>query len=216
MNKGLFIVFEGLDGSGTSTQANLLCTSLANLGQKTHLTSEPSSGPIGTLIRQSFKGRVKLSKGNNPITNRNLFDEQMAYLFAADRHDHLFNDVDGVFALIEDNRIVVSTRYFFSSLAYHSHNDDDFEWIKELNKSFPNPDLVVYFKGDVGVSLNRMESRAFKDEYENKEKLELVYKNYEKIFFNYEGKILIVDALETIDKIHNKIFNVVRDMLEDN
>ncbi|MEN8635309.1 dTMP kinase [Pseudoalteromonas distincta] len=213
MNKGLFIVFEGLDGSGTSTQANLLLSSLNKLGLQSHLTSEPSSGPIGTFIRQSFKGRVNLSKGISPVTGNDLFDEQMAYLFAADRHDHLFNQVDGVFKLVKESRIVVSTRYFFSSLAYHTHNEYDMARVKDLNKAFPNPDLVVYFKGNVDVSLNRMESRAFKDEYENREKLELVYKNYEKIFKEYKGKLLTVNALNSVEEIHNEILEFVLEMI---
>lgn len=209
MKKGLFVVFEGLDGSGTSTQANLLINSLRSKGFNPHLTSEPSSGPIGTFIRQAFKGRINLSKGLNPITRKDLFDEQMSYLFIADRHDHLYNDVDGVVKLTSEGRIVVSTRYFFSSLAYHSHSPEEMSRIKELNKSFPNPDLVVYFKGDVDVSMSRMANRAFKDEYENKEKLKLVYNNYEHIFSNYGGELLCINALDSVETIHSQIFKKV-------
>jgi dTMP kinase len=213
MSKGLFVVFEGLDGSGTSTQASLLFNSLNELGFKAHLTSEPSSGPIGTFIRQSFKGRVNLSKGVSPITGNELFDEQMAYLFAADRHDHLFNQIDGVFKLVNEDRVVISTRYFFSSLAYHAHSEAELLRVKELNKDFPNPDLVVYFKGSVEVSLDRMRSRAFKDEYENRSKLEQVHDNYEKIFSNYNGNLLTINALDSIDNIHSKILSAVKSLI---
>ncbi|MFP3624487.1 dTMP kinase, partial [Burkholderia sp. SIMBA_051] len=74
--KGLFIVFEGIDGSGTTTQSNLLHQHFLNENKICYTTCEPSDGPVGNLIRQAFKGRVSLSKGINPFFNNgNLFDE---------------------------------------------------------------------------------------------------------------------------------------------
>ena len=148
--KGMFIVFEGIDGSGTSTQAEMLNNYFLNNQKKCHLTSEPSSGPIGNMIRQAFKGRLNLSKGVNPyIDGGDLFDEQMAYLFAADRHDHLYNEIDGVIKLVNQDAIVISTRYYFSSYAYHCNSDADFELVTNLNSRFPKPDLVVYLDNTV-------------------------------------------------------------------
>src|SRR5438874_12719044 len=88
--KGLFIVFEGLDGSGSTTQANLLYERLVEHGRKAWLTSEPSSGPIRQLIRLFFSGRVVLP--SDPA----IRDRQFAYLFAADRFDHLHNATTGI------------------------------------------------------------------------------------------------------------------------
>ena len=87
--KKQFIVIEGIDGSGKSTQAELLKNYLINKGEKAVISPEPSNGIIGNLIRQALKKRIFFT------TDKNLFDEQMAYLFAADRHDHLYNDIDG-------------------------------------------------------------------------------------------------------------------------
>jgi len=209
--KGKFIVFEGIDGSGTSTQAELLKMHFLAKKKNCHLTAEPSEGPIGNMIRQAFKGRLNLSKGDNPyLKDGDLFDEQMAYLFAADRHDHLYNQVDGVEKLLNTGASVVSTRYFFSSFAYHCRSDSDFKLVTSLNARFPNPDLVIYLNNPVEVSMERMKNRAFKDEYENEQKLSLVKKNYDKVFQNYEGKLVVIDATKAPAEIHNSIVDVIR------
>lgn len=198
---GLFIVFEGIDGSGTSTQAMLLRDRLSADGYATTLTSEPSEGPIGNMIRQGMKGRLQFS------SDPTLFDRQMAYLFAADRHDHLHNITDGVLKLTEQGTHVISTRYFFSSYAYHCESDDSLAFVKKLNEAFPNPDLVIYLKNSVECSMQRMSNRIHKDAYENEQKLTKVSNNYDRIFSEYDGLILILDARIETGTLHNKIYD---------
>jgi dTMP kinase len=213
MSKGMFIVFEGIDGSGTTTQAEMLKDYFLANQKNCHLTCEPSDGPIGNMIRQSFKGRLNLAKGINPyIADGDLFDEQMAYLFAADRHDHLYNEIDGVIKLLDKGVTVISTRYYFSSYAYHCSSENDFELVTNLNSRFPKPDLVIYLNNSVEVSMNRMKNRAFKDEYENEKKLILVKSNYDKIFEQYDSNILFVDATDTVTSIHNLIVEKALDL----
>ena len=205
--KKLFIVFEGIDGSGTSTQANLLKEYFLNTASKAAVTSEPSDGPIGHLIRQGMKKRVRFTD------DIQRFDEQMAYLFAADRHDHLYNNVDGVFKLLNDGFHVISTRYYFSSLVYHCNSREEFGLVKKLNEKFPNPDLVIYLENSVDVSLSRIRNRSFADIYENKDKLIKVKNNYEHVFSEYHGLFLRVNADEKIDVIHNTIINFIKNNL---
>ncbi|RMF27248.1 MAG: dTMP kinase, partial [Cyanobacteria bacterium J083] len=81
MKTKLFIVLEGIDGSGTTTQAKLLKEYFSYQNQAVIISPEPSNGPIGHLIREALQGRIFFTK------NSDKFDEQMAYLFAADRHD---------------------------------------------------------------------------------------------------------------------------------
>lgn len=207
MKKSLFIVFEGIDGSGTSTQANLLRDHMLADNISAILTSEPSEGPIGNMIRQGMKGRIRFS--GKP----DLFDKQMAYLFAADRHDHLYNDVDGVLNFIEQGVHVISTRYFFSSYAYHADDDDSLKLVKRLNESFPNPSLVIYLKNTVECSIARMENRAHKDAYENAQKLTKVSENYNRIFSEYKEPILTLDATKDSKILHNEIYTYVKGML---
>jgi dTMP kinase len=204
MNK-LFIVLEGIDGSGTSTQAELLKDYFHNKNMNAVVTAEPSYGPIGQLIRNSMNHRINF---NN---NKKHFDMQMAYLFAADRYDHLFNEVDGVFKLLKDN-IVISTRYYFSSFAYHCSNDDDFIFVKKLNEIFPNPDLLIYIDNPIETSLNRLSKRATKEKYENYDKLLTAKENYDIILQNYPDTYLKVDGSKNPKKINSEIILFVEQM----
>ena len=201
MSKKQFIVIEGIDGSGKSTQAELLKQYFISKGEKAVISPEPSSGIIGNLIRQALKKRVFFT------TDRQRFDEQMAYLFASDRHDHLYNDVDGVYKLISDGFNVISTRYYFSSLAYNSVTAEQFDFIYKLNHKFPPPDITIYLDLPVEISLARTQDRSLKEIYETKEKLKLVKANYQTIFDSYQGKLLNIDGTQTRDAINQQIID---------
>ena len=116
MEKGKFIALEGIDGSGKSSQIGRLVQRIEGLGLRCRADREPTGGPVGSLIRQIFTGRV--SADNRVI----------AALYAADRLDHLVNEVDGLCAAIDQGITVVSDRYYFSSYAYHSV-DIDMDWV---------------------------------------------------------------------------------------
>jgi dTMP kinase len=208
--RGKFIVFEGIDGSGTSTQTALLLSALQGKNIKCTTTCEPSDGPIGNLIRQIFKGRVKAPHGENPHKpGGNLFDEQMAYLFAADRHDHLYNEIDGVHSLLDKGVSVICTRYIFSSIAYHCASESDFDFVRDLNKNFPQPDITIYLDNPVGESLKRMEKRTFKDSYENESKLNQVKDNYSRIIAGYTGPIIKITATKPMHDIHDEVLEAI-------
>jgi len=209
-NKGRFIVFEGIDGSGTSTQSKMLIDYLNKKDTSKNNavpTCEPSDGPIGNMIRQAFKGRVSFTSDHIE------FDKQMAYLFAADRHDHLHNDIDGVFALNKRGLDVISTRYFFSSLVYHVNSEKEYNFINKLNEEFPLPDICIYIDNPVEVSMKRMENRAFKDTYETEEKLTLVKSNYEKVWKDYP-EVFRVDGTLGVNDIHKLIVAKIESLEE--
>ena len=203
MKKKLFIVLEGIDSSGKTTQAQLLKNYFSTNKEKAVISSEPSNGIIGNMIRQALKQRIIFSR------DRNLFDEQMAYLFAADRHDHLYNDIDGVFKLIQDDYHVISTRYYFSSLAYNCETPEKFTFVKKLNERFPNPDLTIYLDIPIEVSLKRLEGRSLKEVYETKAKLTEVRERYQRIFINYDGKAITIDGTQKVTDIHQQIVEFV-------
>ncbi len=206
MTKKLFIVLEGIDGSGSSTQSELLKEYFLSQGEKAVISPEPSSGIIGNLIRQALKKRILFTEDTD------LFDEQMAYLFAADRHDHLYNDVDGVFKLINDGFHVISTRYYFSSLAYNCQTPEEFDFVSKLNHKFPNPDLAIYLDISPEVSLSRISDRSLKEVYETKDKLSKVRKNYLKIFGNYPDNLLIIDGTKDILEISHHIISAIENI----
>jgi dTMP kinase len=198
--QGYFIVFEGIDGSGSSTQAELLCEYFKAKKQPAILSPEPSSGKIGKLLRE-FLGN------ENNFANQDLFDQQMAYLFAADRHYHLYNNIDGVKKLIKKNIHVITTRYYFSSLAYNSKNKTEYEFVKSLNQQFPPPDLLIYFDIPVDIALERIKDRAIQEIYETKEKLIQVRQNFLQIIDEYQNNYLKIDATKTKEEIHLQIIN---------
>ncbi len=204
MNKKLFIVFEGIDSSGKSTQAEMLKSYFLANQEQAEISSEPSNGIIGNLIRQALKQRIIFSR------DRNLFDEQMAYLFAADRHDHLYNEIDGVFKLIQDNYHVISTRYYFSSLAYNCETVDKFKFIQKLNARFPNPDLTIYIDIPIEISVKRLQERSLKEIYETKNKLTKVRSQYQQIFAEYKGRAIIIDGTKEPQQIHQQIVELIQ------
>ncbi len=209
MSKRFFIVFEGIDSSGKTTQAELLKKYFLTTKEQAVISPEPSSGIIGNLIRQALKQRIVFSK------DQHLFDQQMAYLFAADRHDHLYNDVDGVFKLIQDNYHVISTRYYFSSLAYNCESIEQYNFIKKLNDRFPNPDLTIYLDIPIEVSLSRLQERSLQEIYETKTKLTKVREQYQQIFAEYDGNALAIDGTQEQQQIHRQIVNRVQGIIED-
>jgi len=203
---GKFIVFEGIDGSGTTTQAELLKNYLLDNGLSAITTTEPSSGPIGNLIREGFKKRVVF------VEEDKLFDEQMAYLFAADRHDHIYNEVDGIKTLNSQNITTISTRYFFSSLVYHVNNEEEYHFVKKLNEKFPLPDLTIYINNPIEISMKRIAQRAHRDTYENEKKLISVKENYKRVFQEFNKNLLIIDGNNTIENIHQQIVERVKEL----
>jgi dTMP kinase len=206
--KPKFIVFEGIDGSGTSTQAKLLQEYFFNRGEKAVLSPEPSEGVIGRLIREIMQTNLI------SMEDTNKFDQQMAYLFAADRHYHLYNDDDGVFKLIQQEQThVISTRYYFSSLAYNCNNLEEFAFVQQLNQHFPNPDLVIYIDIIPDISLERIKNRAITEVYEKQDKLMKVRCNFIKIFKDYKDNCLQLDGSDTIESLHQNIINYLEQLI---
>jgi dTMP kinase len=200
---GRFIVFEGLDGSGSSTQASLLAARLLRSGLRVTSTSEPSSGPVGQLIRLSFSGRMVLPE------ERSVRDAHFAYLFAADRFDHLNNPTNGVLKDLAAGIDVVCTRYLFSSLAYNGETPEEEALVRRLNTGFPMPDALIYLRGTAELSARRLSSRTNLETYENIEKLAAVQRNYDRILDAYTGRKLIVDATLSRSVIADQVFGFV-------
>ncbi|XLQ12262.1 MAG: dTMP kinase [cyanobacterium endosymbiont of Epithemia adnata isolate EadnSB Bon19] len=204
--KSLFIVLEGIDKAGKSTQAELLKNYFLAHQQQAVISSEPTDGPIGRLIREAMQSKIIA------IKQKESFDEQMAYLFTADRHYHLFNDINGVYKLInKDHTHVVATRYYFSSLAYNCNTQKKFTFVATLNQEFPDPDVVFYIDIPLKIALSRLSNSSTKEIYETAKKLREVRHNYENIFKTYEGKIFKVDGTESIEAIHKKILTYLQE-----
>jgi len=151
---GLFVVLEGIDGAGTTTQARMLCRWLESLGQPVHATAEPSGGPIGTLLRQALGGRVLGRDGER------LCPETIAALFAADRFDHLRTEIEPA---LHRGAHVVCDRYDHSSMAYQGLECDP-RWVSMLNAGARRPDLVLFIDVDPAVAARRRAGRGLTPE----------------------------------------------------
>jgi len=128
--RGRFIVLEGIDGSGTTTQAHALVGALEAQGRRALYTREPSDGPIGLYIRTILRGEVEHSSGERTI----------AALFAADRLDHWDREIEPALSQGID---VVCDRYVLSSLAYQGVMTGDEAWILALNAHARDADVTV-------------------------------------------------------------------------
>lgn len=165
----MFVVFEGLDGSGTSTQLERIGRWLGCV-----TTFEPTNGPIGSLIREQLK-------------EGSFSNETMALLFAADRKEHNKQ----IKRWLSENRTVVCDRYIYSSLAYQKALGVNADLLYKINEDFIKPDVLIYFKIDVDTCINRIKDRD-KDTFENVGVQTYVKDEYEKVLVNYPHNI--VDA----------------------
>lgn len=189
-----FIVFEGIDGAGTSTQIKKLIESNP---EKYIATAEPTSGPIGKFIRQMLGGEFTID------------EKSSTYLFAADRCEHLYGK-GGVIDMINKGKTLVSDRYIFSSLAYQSVSCGK-ELPRLLNSQFPLPEYLFFFDINPEISLKRVESRNEKKEiYEKIDMQKKTAALYQQVIKEYEEantgmKIIHVDATKSIEEISDFI-----------
>lgn len=203
MKKGMLLAFEGIDGSGKSTQLQMLKHKLQDEGIGVLTTCEPSPGPVGALIRQILTGRIK---ADNRV---------IAALFAADRLDHLLNDRDGMAAKIDEGTTVLTDRYYFSSYAYHSV-DVPMDWVitaNEESRKILKPDLNIFIDIDADTAMERIaRSRTSRELFEKKSMLEKVRENYLKAFdrFSTEEKILMIDGRKKPGEIADIIWEEVK------
>jgi dTMP kinase len=160
---GVFIVFEGIDGSGKSTHIKLLAEELRGRGLHVMETSEPSRDKIGTFIR-----------GYAERNGERFTLETETLLFAADRYEHVKQVIAPA---LERGNVVITDRYFYSSIAYQGATGIDLNWIREMNRFAPRPDLGILLDILPEHSLERVNDRA-KTVFEVSDYLRKVRENY--------------------------------------
>jgi dTMP kinase len=190
----MFIAFEGLDGSGSSTQSRMLAERLERNGKPVLLTKEPTSdSPIGKMIRDVLQHKWQASP------------EALQLLFSADRAEHLKYEIEPA---LKNDRVVITDRYLYSTLAYGGM-EVDMDWLKIINKSFRLPDLTFLFKLAPEECIRRIAGRGSDFElFEKKEKLTKIWENYEEIAKDYPN-IIVIDATKTIERISEQIWSEV-------
>lgn len=183
-----FIVFEGLDGAGTTTQANLLNEKFKLNNISCVNSCEPTRGFIGRAIREVLSGEITVASGT------------IAKLFVSDRHEHIYNPDKGIISRCKAGSFVISDRYLFSSLAYQSL-DYGFDKVMSLNCSFPLPEHLFFLEVAPEICQKRLSSRDLLEIYEDKALQENILNNYKKsleIYKNTNMNIHILDG--TLEK----------------
>ncbi|MDO8558907.1 MAG: dTMP kinase [bacterium] len=203
--QGKFIAFEGLDGSGSTTQASKLRSFLNESQEKfvlgrpsAHLTKEPTNNIVGGLIRGQLTGDWKTQP------------ECLQLLFSADRAHHLEKEI---IPLLENGATVITDRYFLSTVAFGGLEVEDMEWLIEINKPFILPDITFLIKVSPKTCLERIKGDRFHIElFEKEESLARVWQNYEKLAKRFEN-VYIIDGERLVEEVFEEIKNLVHSKL---
>lgn len=208
---GCFIVFEGIDGAGTSTQSARYASYLRNKRRRVHVTREPSDGPIGTQLRLALSGRVHLGAAHQPHC--------MALMFAADRFDHIDHEIQ---PHLRDGAVVICDRYDLSSIAYQTATArdeirDTFEaWVRTLNRDAVRPTATVVLEVDADEAERRRRDRSGAlDLYEEtalQEKLAALYRDAERLL--PDDRVIRIDGNMSADEVERAIREALAPIVE--
>jgi dTMP kinase len=198
-----FAVFEGGDGSGTTTQLGLLRNRFTTSAILPSLypTSEPTDGPIGLLIRSALKGELPLQR------------ETLATLFAADRNEHVYAP-GGIVDRSQQGELVISDRYVLSSLVYQGIDCGE-ALARRLNDQFPFPELLLFFDIASEQAITRMEGRQVKEIYEYLDFQIQVRERYRSLlpWYAQEGvRVVIIDASQSLKAVAAEIWRALKEM----
>lgn len=196
-NAPLFIVFDGMDGTGKTTQMRLLCEHIQRTeGREVILTAEPSTSPDGQALRRALSGK-------EPASN-----SRMAALFLLDRIGHN-EEIDGWLA---EDKTVISDRYYYASMAYQGQGDC-FDWVARMNLDCPHirrPDGCILLDMDPEDSMARIRANRSSDEveiYETVAQQEKIRARFARVteYLKDRDLILTVNATGTVEEVAERI-----------
>ena len=200
--RGKFIVFEGIDGAGKTTQINLLANYLREEGRAVYCTAEPTETVSGGLLRDALSG----------ASRRTVCE--MAAMFVFDRINHNVNPVNGIQKMLADGFDVICDRYYYSSMAYQGSETDP-EWVRRMNLDCPEilrPDVCIFLDLTPAQSMERINrGRATQEIYENEARLMLVRDQFYRVFeqLRESDHICVVNAYRSIEEIHEEIAGLI-------
>ena len=205
MERGRFIVFEGIDGAGKSTQIELLASHLQSQGRRVYRTAEPTESVTGGLLRDALGG----------VSQRSACE--MAALFVLDRIFHNVNPVNGIEKMLADGVDVICDRYYYSSMAYQGSLTDP-EWVKHMNLDCPEirrPDICIFLDLTPEQSMERIsKGRVTTEIYETEEQLTRVRNRFLSVIdsLSTRDNIQTVNAARPIEDIHADIRRIVDEL----
>ena len=199
LKKGCLIVFEGIDGTGKSTQLQLLADQLQAKGIPVVTTREPTEGFYGQKIRALYTNRQQITK------------KEELQLFIQDRKDHVDNLIHP--ALVE-KKVVLCDRYYLSTMAYQGAAGMDPKIIFEMNSFAPDPDLALLFRLDPVLSVQRITGKRGDtlNDFEQLESLKKVSRIFESMNFPFIHR---VEAEQSVNDVHKKVMEVTMSCLNE-
>lgn len=216
INRGKFIVLEGIEGSGKSLQTKILVEYLLEMGIPIYKTKEASDGPIGKILHQEYLSGKR--KADNRLLN---------LLYVADRLDHITNDQDGMIKFIDDGTTVVSDRYYLSSAAYHSsfffdEPDEQYNAMvdiiekNKINRDLLKPDITILLDVRPEVAwkrvLKRGDNKEIFDNYHTLQKLRICYDKAMLYLSDIGDNIIKIDGNDSPSEVHNRIVSVINEI----
>lgn len=204
----MFFVLEGIDGSGKSTQIGLLYNHIRSKNMKVVMTHEPTNGAIGRMIKRILRGKEKA----DTLT--------LQMLFIADRADHIDKFIS---PNMKNGGIVLSDRYFYSTIAFGKATGLDDKWLSAIFSKFLMPNAVIFIDVDPKRAIERIEKRGIqsrlskrfgqKERHDNLETLTKTRMEYLKLQKNYKN-YFIVDGNRSIKEVSKDIIAVVDKILQ--
>jgi len=194
VENGIFLVIEGLDGSGKTTQAKILAQRLSET-YNIHLTAEPSRGKVGTFIRECCL-----------YDQTRLPTEAEALLFAADRVEHMQTELKPA---LDQGKLVICDRYLYSSLAYQGSSGLNLDWIKNINTQALQPDFSIFLDVPPERVLKRLHrKKSVMENIDTQRKVREIY-----LKFVERGELIRVDGDKSRETVADELYAKVLDLL---
>ena len=203
--RGRFIVFEGIDGAGKTTQIARLEAKLRAEGRRVMVTAEPTVSVTGGLLRDALGGISKRTAG------------EMAAMFVLDRIFHNVNPVTGIEKMLADGVDVICDRYYYSSLAYQG-SETDFDWVANMNLNCPEirrPDCCIFLDLTPEQNLARINAdRVSREIYEEESRLQAVRDKFYHVFdlLRERDVICVIDASGSVDEVAARVVSAVEEV----
>ena len=198
MKNGLFIVIDGIDGSGKSEITKMLHNYLysKNKGYRILTTREPTNGEFGKKVREILR------KEKDPKSN----SKRLMELFLKDREQHLKNTIEPFLKASNENEmnIVLCDRYYYSTIAFQCAQGLNMNELVKKNKGFRNPDIAFILDVEPSLALKRIEYRN-KEKFEQLEFMKRVRENFLKLQDFLDDNIKIIDSSKSLSSVFDNI-----------
>lgn len=195
---GTFIVIEGADGSGTTTQSERLSQKLDAIRTAEHGDRREGKNLIGQKVEEM-------------ISSKDYSAEAIALAFASDRMVHL---EERILKLLEQGETVVCDRYYHSSLVYQPALGAEFDWVKEVNREALTPDLTIVLDVAAETGMDRIDSRGSDDNiFEALSFQQEVVKRYRELPRKLDENIVLVDASRSIEEVGEDVNDAVEEFV---